>query len=119
MKNTLRIVIIFIVACFTILLINYIVTPVNLISNGFQTDINSLINVNFISENGINKLKLIDEELASFTYEENDIIAEQKLSYEYQDGLITINSEYHFILLSEISLFGIKNGDFYYAEEII
>ena len=119
MKNTLRIVIIFIVACFTILLINYIVTPVNLISKGFQTDINSLINVNFISENGINKLKLIDEELASFTYEENDIIAEQKLSYEYQDGLITINSEYRFILLSEISLFGIKNGDFYYAEEII
>lgn len=114
-KTAFKCVLVIIVILIASITINYLITPISMISHSVSLDMSDLYNKTFISENAANKLIVESKYCHFISQDQNNVISDQLMNYEFKDGIIKINTNLNFIVLSSSSLFEIKEGTFFYA----
>ena len=114
-KSAFKCILIIIAIVVAFVTINYLITPISIISKSISIDLEELYSKTFISENNVTKL-IIESDCCHFiSQNQNDVVSDQLMIYEFKDGIIKINSSLNFIVLSSCSLFEITEGKFFYA----
>lgn len=118
MKNSFKLIIIFASISLLVLIINYLLTPINLISNGFKTEQIQIIDNEYHSEDGDKSIIFDIENNAKYTIYTRANEQIQNFKYSFKDGVIEISSNLKFICTSATVLFELNERIFYYETTI-